>query len=139
MSLHGFSPKLRRALRNQAQAYIPAVGTAGDVDDWIIFHAPYNCTIRAVRWIPQADVTGVNTNNFKLEVFDKGADGNGTTSLGSVTFASGTNVSDYDRHGIVTSNKLMAEGDVLQLKRTINGTGMTQPESMAVVEYEIRY
>lgn len=129
----------RRGSRLQEVVYLPGHGTAGTADDWPVFYAFRQATIHSVRWVPQAAVTGAATNNFALEVRNRGTDGTGTTQLGIVTFASGTNAVAYDALDVVTSDKNVDAGGVVEARKVINGTGLAMPDGCLVIEYSHPY
>lgn len=125
----------RRASRLTEVIFFPGEATAGTAIDRPIFYAPRETTIHAVRWLPQAAVTGVATNNFALEVRNRGTDGTGTTQLGIVTFAAGTNAVAYDALDVVTSDKVVGDGAIVETRKVVNGTGLAMPAGALVVEY----
>lgn len=120
-----------------ASANVPAEGTAGTADEWPVFMAPYNCTITAVSWVPAAAVTGVNTNNFALAVNNL-TDGHTVTT--AKTYASGTNSVANTAEALTVSGAgaTVEVGDVITLKRTINGDGLASPAGHVRITYKLR-
>jgi len=113
---------------------------AGTGISCVIFVAPFNCRIRKVTGIPAAAITGAATNNLVLTLYDRGKDGSGTTALASITFAAGTNWSaDTENTLYAPTTKLSVDkGNVLEVVKTENGTGMALPVTSFVVEFEPR-
>ena len=107
-----------------ASESVPAEATAGNADEWPIWQAPYDCTITAANWIPQLAVTGAATNNFALAVNDLTS----TTTVSSAkTYASGTNsvANTAEALTVAAGGVNVAAGDVITLKRTVNGSGVS--------------
>jgi hypothetical protein len=126
-----------------ARTVIAGQATAGTVDSWPLFAAPDDLEVAAVRWIPAAAVTGVNTNNFALAVQNKGVAGSGTTAVTATkTYASGTdsvaNVAETLALSGTAANLLVAAGEVLALVRTVNASGLAQPDGVLEVDYRVR-
>lgn len=120
-----------------AQATIPAEGTAGTADEWCVWQAPYNAVITAAQWIPAAAVTGVATNNFALAINDFTS----TTTVSSTkTYANGTNsvANTAEALTVAAAGVNVAAGDVITLKRTVNGTGLASPAGSVRLTYRWR-
>ena len=105
----------------------------------IIGEAPFAGTVTAVKYVPKADITGANTDTRTVSVINKGQDGNGTTSVASLGFVSGTNASDFDEKTITLSgtaaNLVVAAGDVLAWTSVHSGTtGLADPGGTVRVE-----
>lgn len=120
-----------------ARGVISAQGTAGTADTWAVFTAPHDLTVTAARWIPNAAVTGANTNNFALQVK------NGSTGITDVkTYASGTDSVALTAETLTLSSTAadlqVDEGDVVHLARTVNGSGLASPDGTLEIEYEPR-
>jgi len=128
---------------HQESARIPAVATASDVGEWVIFRAPFNCRVKGLSFVPDAAVTGQASHNFTLDVQNKGTAGTGTTSLvTTITYGSGTDAVAFDETAFTLSTTdatiRMSAGEVLTLKRTKTGNGLAAPALLAVVRYEPR-
>lgn len=126
-----------------ARTEISAQATAGNADAWSVFKAPANATVTSVTWIPDVNVTGANTNNFALQLINKGAAGAGTTGITTVkTYASGTNSAAFVGEALTLSSTAtdlqLAAGDVIAFVRTVNGTGLASPHGQLEVAYTIR-
>lgn len=123
--------------------YVLGQSTAGDTDSWPVFVADQDVTVESVRWVPAADVTGADTNNFALQLVNKGTDGTGTDGVTTVkTYASGTDsTADVPEtltlHG-TAANLDVDEGEVVSLVRTVNGTGLAQPDGVVEVTYQAK-
>lgn len=122
---------------------VPAEGTAGSDDTWVLGRLPSNAQVSTVRWIPDAAVTGANTNNFQLQVINKGAAGSGTTTVTAAkTYASGTNSTAYVAESLTLSSTaadlLANAGDILTLVRTHNSSGLASPAGVVEIGYLIR-
>jgi len=112
-------------------ATVPAQATAGTAQSTTIGRAPFAAKVTRVTLTPNATITGAATNNRKFALVNKGADGNGTTEIAGLTFGNGTNADDFDARDLTLSvtaaNLVVAEGDVLAVVETINGTGLASP------------
>ena len=98
--------------------------------------APEAGYVSSVRFLPQADITGVNTNTRRLDLVNKGQDGNGSTVIATIQFNSGTNASDFDELAIPINeaNDAVAAGDVLALTSAAVGTGLADPGGRLIVD-----
>lgn len=108
-----------------------AVAAAADASR-VVGKAPYAGTVTAVTYTPNAQLTGADTDSRTLAVVNKGADGNGTTSVASKAFTSGVNANDFDETAITLSgtaaNLEVAEGDILAFTSThVGSTGLADP------------
>ncbi|MEU5853947.1 hypothetical protein ABZ799_01345 [Nocardiopsis dassonvillei] len=121
---------------------VPAVDTAGDSEDTVLGQAPFDCTVTAVEYIPEAAVTGAATNHRTLSVVNKGSDGAATTTVASLSFAAGTNADAYDVRALSLSgtaaNLDLDAGDTLQFRSVAVGTGITDPGGLVRVTVERR-
>lgn len=128
---------------HKASAYIPGQATAGTADTWPVFLADRPVTITGVSWVPAAAVTGAATNNFAIAAQNRGTAGAGTTAVTATkTYASGTDSVAHDAEALTLSTTAadlnLAAGEVLSLVRTVNGTGIAQPDGLVVVSYRHR-
>lgn len=117
-------------LTKTIDAQIPALA-AGVAGDQTVGEAPLAGTITAVSFVPEANVTGDNTNKRTLTLVNKGADGNGTTVAATLDFVTGTNGADFDELAftlsVVAGATTVAEGDVLAVVEAVAGTGLANP------------
>jgi hypothetical protein len=112
------------------EANIPAQGTAGTTQDWVIGEVESGGTVAEVVIIPEAAVTANATNFRTFRVINKGATGAGSTVVAS--FATDTVTTDdlvaFDEKSITLSgtaaNLVLAENDVLVADETVAGTGV---------------
>lgn len=117
---------------------VPAEGTAASTDEWPVFQPPFNAVITAVNWIPAAAVTGAATNNFALALNDLTAAAAVTSTK---TYANGTNsvANTAEAFTLATAAGVnVAAGDVITLKRTVNGTGLASPAGAVRITYRWR-
>jgi len=108
-----------------------AVAAAADASR-VVGRAPFDGTVTAVTYTPNAQLTGANTDSRTLAVVNKGLDGNGTTSVASKAFTSGVNADDFDETTITLSgtaaNLVVTEGQILAFTSThVGSTGLADP------------
>lgn len=112
-----------------------AEATAGTGQEDQVCRAPWAGTLTAASWIPEANVTGVASNNKTLNIRNRGQDGTGTTIMASLALGVGTNCVAFDEKALTLSgtaaNLNCAEGDIISYSTTVTGTGMTLPEGKA--------
>jgi hypothetical protein len=122
---------------------VPAVSTAGNDDDTVFGQAPYDCTVTAVQYIPEAAITGAATNKRDVSLVNKGQTGVGTTVVATLSFDNGINASANDEKTITLSatpaNLVLAAGDTLQWRSIHIGTGITDPGGLARVTVNRNY
>jgi hypothetical protein len=119
--------------REVLRGYVPAAN-AGDADKtWPIGTIPYAAEIKAIRLIPQAAITGADTNTFTAEVY------NGATKVASQAFTDGNDAAALTALGLtlVTTAVGVTADAVVTYKRDAAGNGLAQPELVVEVEYEI--
>lgn len=116
------------------EADVPAAATAVS-DDSVISQAPFDCTVSAVQYVPEAAVTGAATNNRTVSLVNKGQAGSGTTVVATLTYASGTNSTANNESSLTLSataaDLVLAAGDTLQWRSIANGTGLADPGGLA--------
>ena len=110
---------------------VPAVSTAGNDDDTVLGQAPFACTVTSVQYVPEAAITGADTNSRTVSLVNKGQAGSGSTSVASLALTNGVNASANDEKTITLSgtaaNLVLAAGDTLQWRSIHVGTGITDP------------
>lgn len=120
------------------QAIYPALGTNVD-GSYVFFKAPYNLTVSATSYTPVGDITGAATNHRKLEIINKGTDGNGTDVVADLAFDNGVNALDYDEKALTLSgtaaNLDVDAGEVLAWVSTTPGTGIADPGGLASITF----
>lgn len=99
--------------------------------------------VTGLRFIPDTAVTGAATNNFALQFINQGSTGTLATGLSTVrTFASGTDIPVFkaDSQTLAgaagAATMLVADGSVITLDKTENGTGLTMPAGAASISYK---
>lgn len=104
------------------------------VAEW---HAPFRCTVTAMKIASTATVTGAGTNNVHLNV-----DGpSNTTEVGNLDFESGTDlVAGIASAMTMAADVEMAEDESLRLQQEEVGTGLGSAFSVGtwIIEYESR-
>lgn len=113
------------------------VGTSDATRLDCIFRAPFNCQITAVSYIPDAAITGADTNTRHVNILDRGLDGLGVTEIANKDYTSGIDATALNEEVIVMSlpNHVLTEGDVLAVQWEEIGTGIGAPAGMFVVFY----
>lgn len=112
------------------EADIPAQGTAGSTQDFVIGEAPYAGTVSEVTIIPEAAVTAHGTNYRTIRVVNKGAAGAGSTVVASLALDTPTtdDLAAHDEKTIPLSgtaaNLVVAAGDVLVADETVAASGL---------------
>ncbi|MEU3665752.1 hypothetical protein [Streptomyces virginiae] len=110
---------------------VPAVSTAGNDDDSVVGQAPFDCTVTAVEYVPEAAITGADTNSRTVSLVNKGQAGSGSTTVASLALTNGVNATAYNERTITLSgtaaNLVLAAGDTLQWRSIHVGTGITDP------------
>ena len=111
------------------EANVPAQGTAGSTQDWVIGEAETGGTVKEVTIIPEAAVTANATNYRTFRVINKGQSGAGSTVVAS--FATDTVTTDdlvaFDEKALTlgsAANLVIAEGDVLVADETVAASGV---------------
>lgn len=112
------------------EANIPAQGTAGTTQDFVIGEAESGGTVTEVTIVPEAAVTGNATNYRNFRVVNKGQSGVGTTVV--ATFAtSSTPANDlvaFDEKAatlsVVAGATTLTAGDVLVADETVAASGV---------------
>lgn len=115
--------------------------TAATVSEEVVFRAPHDLKLTAVRWIPKTAVVGHATNYITLSVVNKGDDGTGTTVMALHAFDDAGTVDDiaaYDEHAIdlsgTAANILADAGDVISVEKEVGGTGESG-DGILIIEY----
>lgn len=130
----------RQAQEYNAQTLVPSVLAATATEQHPIFVAPVKCRVLAVSIVPQAAVTGDNTNTKNLNVINKGAAGVGTTEVANLDLVTGANLVAFDESAIPLNTTYvngvdMTEGDTLTLQVEKVGTGVLLPNLHVQVDY----
>lgn len=116
---------------------VPAALAGDATADFTLGVAPQSGAIISVTFIPDAAITGANTNSFTSSVVNKGQAGAGTTVAASKAFVSGTNATAFAGTDITVSgtpaNLDVVQGDVIAWRRTLVGTGLATPAGLVRV------
>ncbi|MFF0277453.1 hypothetical protein [Streptomyces sp. NPDC004330] len=120
------------------EADVPAVSTAGNDDDTIVCQAPFDCTVTAVEYVPEAGITGAATNHRTFSLVNKGQAGSGTTTVASLAFDSGSVTATANNERAIAlsgtaANLKLAAGDTLLWRSVHIGTGITDPGGLVRV------
>jgi hypothetical protein len=109
---------------------IPASAQAANTDI-ILGIAPFAGTVTSVKYIPDTDITGANTNTRKVSVINRGSAGSGTTEMAALSFTSGINGTAFAAKTITLSgtaaNLAFVAGDVLAFKSEAVASGLADP------------
>lgn len=123
--------------RELARCYVPAQGTAGTANEWIVGTMEVPAEVTAVEFIPEAAVTGAASNNFALNLRNRGQADAGTVDIAAITFGNGTNAAARRPTNVTLAateaDRRVVAGDVLTLERLVNGTGLASPAGMLIV------
>lgn len=116
----------------------PGQATAATDSIWALDRVKRAGAVSVCTYAPNADITGVATNNRVFNLINKGQDGNGTTVIATLTFGNGVNASDFDEKDIPLSgtvaNRNVAAGDILAWQSDAVNTGMVDPGGLVHVE-----
>lgn len=113
-------------------ANVPSVSTAGNDDDTVIAQAPFDATVTAVEYVPEAAITGAATNHRTFSLVNKGQAGSSTTTVASLAFDSGSVTAAANNEKSITlsgtsANLDLTAGDTLLWRSIHIGTGITDP------------
>ena len=113
------------------EADVPAVSTAGNDDDSVVCQAPFDGTVSAVQYVPEAAITGADTNRRTVSLVNKGQAGSGSTTVASLALTNGVNAAANDEKAVTLSgtaaNLNVTAGDTLLWRSVHVGTGITDP------------
>jgi hypothetical protein len=104
---------------------------AGGTPSTVVGEAPFAGTVTEVTFTPSAAVTGATATQRVLTLQNRGAAGSATTTVATLTYATGTNSAAFDETAFTLSgtpaNLVVAEGDVLAVVETVSSTGTINP------------
>lgn len=125
-------------LRRTTKTTVAASAAAGTAQSHTVDIAPFDGTVTAVTFTPDATVTGAATNYRTFTLVNKGQAGAGSTTVASLAFSSGSVVATgFDETAITLSgtpaNLTVAAGDVLAWVETVAGTGLSSPGGVVSV------
>lgn len=94
--------------------------------------------VKAVGYIPEAEITGANTNTRLVQLVNRDQDGTGTTVIAALQFNSGVNGVENDEKALLldaaVANRDVKKGDVLEWVSTRVGSGLADPGGLVRVE-----
>lgn len=117
-------------------AYFPGHLTAATAKESALGRAPFAAVVTAVEFIPAAAIVGAVTNNFTINVRNRGAAGVGANVIATLNFTNGVNGTAQMPVTITLGSGasiVLAEGDVLTCEKAIVGTGLACPDGEIVV------
>jgi hypothetical protein len=102
--------------------------------------ASFDGVLSAASFVPNAAITGNDTNKFTLTIVNKGQAGSGTTVMATLDFANASNGVAYDEKAFTLSataaNLVVASGDVIACVSThTGGTGLANPGGHVVATF----
>lgn len=123
-----------------ASTVVPAHAAATATEAFPIFRAPWACKIVSVRVVPAAAATGDNTNRTNINLLNGGAAGTGTTELGNLDYATGTDAAvgvtqDVYAPANPDDGVALAAGDVLKLQYEKVASGLALGANLVVIGY----
>lgn len=120
------------------EATIPAQTIAANADQ-AITTAPFAATVTKVALVPEAAVTGDNTNLRTFTLVNKGQSGAGTTVVATLALTTGVNLVAFDEKlftlSAVAGATTVAAGDVLQLNEVVTASGLAHSGGRVIVEF----
>ena len=117
-----------------------AMGSGATASLW----SPHrDVTITAIRYNPNAALTGDATNNKAVEIRNEGTDGTGTTAIAPAdTFGAGDDLVAQTPRAIVLSTTAadldVDAGECVSAVFTEGGTGVAWPAGTWTIEYRLR-
>lgn len=120
---------------------IPGQSTANSADVWTLLVADENIKVTAVKWVPDAAVTGNDTNYFSLVIRNEGTDGTGTTALTSTkAYTTGVDsvaqVPESLTMSTTAADVLVDAGEVISMVRAVAASGLAQPDGLCEVHFQ---
>lgn len=113
------------------EANVPPVSTAGNDDDTVVGQSPFAGKVTLVEYVPEAAITGADTNSRTVSLVNKGQSGTDTVTAASLALTSGVNATANNEKAITLSgtaaNLTVAAGDTLLWRSVHIGTGITDP------------
>lgn len=126
-------------LVRRVEATIPAPAAASTNLDQAVSEAPFDATVSYVSLIPEAAVTGDNTNTRTFTLVNKGQAGAGTTVVATLALPTGVNLVAFDEKmftlSVVAGATAVVSGDVLLVNEVVAGTGLAHSGGRVVVEF----
>lgn len=120
--------------------FVAGQGTAGTVDEWAGFTAPFRCVVTAVKWTPNAAITADPTNYFSLVVKNRVA-GAGTTAIATRAYSATNSVAFTPETVSLTGTAAdlrIAAGDLVSVAKTVAASGLAMPDGLVQVTVRAR-
>lgn len=103
-----------------------------------VVKAPFAGVVSSVSYVPDALITGADTNTRTLSVKNRGAAGAGSTEVASLALANGVSATAFDEKAVTlngtAANLVVAAGDILSFDSTHAGTGLADPGGLVIIE-----
>ena len=115
---------------------VPALAL-GASDDTSFTQANWAGTVASVKYIPDAAITGANTNTRSVSLINKGPAAAGNVVVATLQFNSGVNATTQDDVSLtlgVAANLAISDGDNLVWRSTSVGTGIADPGGLVQVQ-----
>lgn len=114
------------------------VAAASDLST-IIGEVQEDGVVSAASFTPKANITGNDAESRHYAIINKGADGNGTTSVATLDMDTGVSATDFNESAMTLSAVEgaldVAAGDILAFTSTHEGsTGLADPGGLVKVE-----
>jgi hypothetical protein len=120
------------------EIYCPPVAGGADLVEASV-EAPFAGTVTKVQYLPQAAMTGDNTNARTFTLINKGQAGLGTTVVATLAMTTGVNGVAFDEKdatlSVVANAVNVAAGDILAWSSVHTGTGIADPGGRVQVEF----
>jgi hypothetical protein len=102
-----------------------------------IFVAPFACKLMSVTVTPAAAATGDNTNRTNINLQNGGTAGTGTTELGNLDYATGTDAAVGVPQTVYssTTGTALAAGSVLKAVYEKVGNGVALGANLVTITY----
>lgn len=118
--------------------FVIALALATNVDgNTIIGIAPFDGTVAGVDFVPNAAITGQNTDTRRVAIVNKGQAGVGTAEPAALQFNAGVNAAAFDAKALTISavavDIAVVAGDVLVVASTTPGVGLADPGGLFVL------
>lgn len=125
-------------LVRKLETTVPALGLTADGDQ-TVGEAPFAGTVTSVSYVPEAAITGHDTETRTLTLVNKGAAGAGTTVVATLAFVASNDGVAFDEKAftlsVVANATTVAAGDILAYVSAHTGsTGLADPGGKVMCE-----
>jgi hypothetical protein len=105
---------------------------------------PFNGVVTSVTYVPDALITGANTNTRTVALKNRGQDGNGANVVATLALTAGVNAPAFDEKALplnttltnnVATNLVVAKGDILSFESNSIGMGLADPGGLILIEF----